>query len=302
MRCRKVESQLAPYLDGLLDSADKRAVEAHVAECPPCRRALSDMRAARDVLHALSPVRAPASFAPRVKAAARAEAAGALYPALLGGHARLVLAVGALALAVLLVGWQIGKPRLYVAPMTAGLGSADSALGEVVAVARAIEAAGNQARATHTDNHRPNRRPRRASRVASLIGPARPADTAAPSGPTAAPDAADSPPEMGAAPEEPAPEPTAPAVAPRPVMTLAAMDLRLLEASSGPVSPSPTAMLAPATDVPDETEAPGPATEVVTADSGGATAEPAAVYGAYPAVEADTPVCFASLLSTQSLD
>jgi anti-sigma factor RsiW len=46
--CRDLEEHLAPYVDGEETSAARRAVEAHLAACPPCHDHAVAERAARD--------------------------------------------------------------------------------------------------------------------------------------------------------------------------------------------------------------------------------------------------------------
>ena len=50
--CRELEEHLAPYVDGEETLAARRAVEAHLAACPPCLERAEAERAARDVVHA----------------------------------------------------------------------------------------------------------------------------------------------------------------------------------------------------------------------------------------------------------
>src|SRR5688500_4232386 len=48
--CRDLEEHLAPYVDGEETSAARRAVETHLAACPPCRDHAVAERAARDLV------------------------------------------------------------------------------------------------------------------------------------------------------------------------------------------------------------------------------------------------------------
>jgi anti-sigma factor RsiW len=48
--CRDLEEHLAPYVDGEETSAARRAVEAHLAACPPCHDHAVEERAARDLV------------------------------------------------------------------------------------------------------------------------------------------------------------------------------------------------------------------------------------------------------------
>lgn len=48
--CRELEEHLAPYVDGEEAPAARRAVEAHLAACPPCHDRAAAERAARDLI------------------------------------------------------------------------------------------------------------------------------------------------------------------------------------------------------------------------------------------------------------
>jgi anti-sigma factor (TIGR02949 family) len=48
--CRELDEQLAPYVDGEAPPAARRAIEAHMAGCPPCLDRAGDERAARDAV------------------------------------------------------------------------------------------------------------------------------------------------------------------------------------------------------------------------------------------------------------
>ncbi len=49
--CRDLDEQLTPYVDGEQAVDTRRAVEAHLAGCPPCHQHADTERAARDVVH-----------------------------------------------------------------------------------------------------------------------------------------------------------------------------------------------------------------------------------------------------------
>ena len=49
--CRELEEHFAPYVDGEEPPAARRAVEAHLAACPPCLEHADAERAARDLIH-----------------------------------------------------------------------------------------------------------------------------------------------------------------------------------------------------------------------------------------------------------
>jgi hypothetical protein len=120
MRCSRIERLLAGYVDGSLGEAEAHVVGNHLESCPACRQATEEARLAHQALRALPPVRAPASFAPRVKAALRAQAARAQaqpWPSLDLGT---LLPSAALALITIgTLGWFWTAPRSeYVAPLS----------------------------------------------------------------------------------------------------------------------------------------------------------------------------------------
>ncbi len=50
-RCRDLDERLTPYVDGEAGPDERRAVDAHLSKCPPCRGHADVERAARDVIH-----------------------------------------------------------------------------------------------------------------------------------------------------------------------------------------------------------------------------------------------------------
>ena len=50
-RCRDLDERLTPYVDGEAGPDERRAVDAHLSKCPPCRGHADAERAARDVIH-----------------------------------------------------------------------------------------------------------------------------------------------------------------------------------------------------------------------------------------------------------
>jgi anti-sigma factor RsiW len=49
-RCGDLDERLAPYVDGEADAETRRAIDAHLAACPPCRRRAEAEAAARATL------------------------------------------------------------------------------------------------------------------------------------------------------------------------------------------------------------------------------------------------------------
>jgi putative zinc finger protein len=49
-RCRDLDERLTPYVDGQAAPDERRAMDAHLAACPPCRDQAEAERAARDVI------------------------------------------------------------------------------------------------------------------------------------------------------------------------------------------------------------------------------------------------------------
>jgi anti-sigma factor RsiW len=50
-RCRDLDERLTPYVDGEAGPDQRRAVDAHLAKCPPCRGHADAERVAREVIH-----------------------------------------------------------------------------------------------------------------------------------------------------------------------------------------------------------------------------------------------------------
>ena len=79
VNCRDVELWLAPYVDGEAPPGTRASVDAHLAECPPCRARAEEERAARAVVTARRPdLRAYAPARLRARCAAQRAAAAAL--------------------------------------------------------------------------------------------------------------------------------------------------------------------------------------------------------------------------------
>jgi predicted anti-sigma-YlaC factor YlaD len=92
-RCFEARERMQALLDGPLSSGDRRALDAHAAECPACREALADTTALARALSAWPRVAPSAGFADRVLAAIRAK-----RPAREPLPARVLIALAAVAL------------------------------------------------------------------------------------------------------------------------------------------------------------------------------------------------------------
>jgi hypothetical protein len=71
MTCHESRERLSQLLDEVLPARDRALVEAHLADCPECRRELERLRATVSLLQRVEPVRAPVGFVDRVMAAVR---------------------------------------------------------------------------------------------------------------------------------------------------------------------------------------------------------------------------------------
>jgi anti-sigma factor RsiW len=71
MTCRESRERLSELLDEVLPASERAEVDAHLADCPECRRELERLRATVSLLQRVEPVRAPAGFVDRVMAGVR---------------------------------------------------------------------------------------------------------------------------------------------------------------------------------------------------------------------------------------
>jgi hypothetical protein len=71
MTCHESRERLSELLDEVLPAPERAEVEAHLADCPECRRELERLRATVSLLRRVEPVRAPVGFVDRVMAAVR---------------------------------------------------------------------------------------------------------------------------------------------------------------------------------------------------------------------------------------
>lgn len=75
MRCDQVEARISLHIDGLLDTREETALEAHLADCPSCRAVLADLEQLTATARALGPIEPPDTVWPRL--ALRLEASDA---------------------------------------------------------------------------------------------------------------------------------------------------------------------------------------------------------------------------------
>jgi hypothetical protein len=73
MNCSEIESLLPAYLDRLLPPEEKNRIEAHVAACPRCGRALAELQRTADFLRDLEAVEPPPFFEQKIMARVREE-------------------------------------------------------------------------------------------------------------------------------------------------------------------------------------------------------------------------------------
>jgi len=74
MTCKEIEGKLAPYQEGLLPPEERDIVETHLAACPQCSAALSDLVKTVGLIKGLPEVDPPPWFTQKVMAKVREEA------------------------------------------------------------------------------------------------------------------------------------------------------------------------------------------------------------------------------------
>ena len=74
MTCKEIKDLLPGMIDGALPEAEKKAIEAHLATCASCRKALADLRTSDARVKSLEDVEPPAWLKTRVMARVREEA------------------------------------------------------------------------------------------------------------------------------------------------------------------------------------------------------------------------------------
>jgi len=71
--CKDMENKIFLYLDNVLSTADKQAVEEHLKSCPQCSKALADLKKVKAMTGQLSEVEPPPWFKQKIMAKVRAE-------------------------------------------------------------------------------------------------------------------------------------------------------------------------------------------------------------------------------------
>ena len=71
MNCLDARDWFSGWVDETLTAEERARVDAHLAQCPDCRRELDRFRETVALLHRVEPPRAPGGFVPRVLEAAR---------------------------------------------------------------------------------------------------------------------------------------------------------------------------------------------------------------------------------------
>jgi anti-sigma factor RsiW len=88
-RCRDLDERLTPYVDGEAAPDERRAVDAHLAKCPPCRGHADAERAAREVIQQhRDELRPPAPDRLRARCVAHRDTGSTLAPRSSLGRAR----------------------------------------------------------------------------------------------------------------------------------------------------------------------------------------------------------------------
>lgn len=74
MNCKDIENSLPLYLDNLLSSAEKRAVEEHMKSCPKCGKEMAQLQKTEKLMDSLAEVEPPPWFKQKIMARVREEA------------------------------------------------------------------------------------------------------------------------------------------------------------------------------------------------------------------------------------
>ncbi len=96
MNCERIEKRLIAYMDGRASAAERREVEAHLADCGPCRTRAQEFRLLWGVLDEMPQVETSPAFDARLRARIAAEPSRASLWGWLVPSPRLALAVSLL--------------------------------------------------------------------------------------------------------------------------------------------------------------------------------------------------------------
>ncbi len=96
MDCERIEKRLIAYMDGRASAAERREVEAHLADCGPCRTRAQEFRLLWGVLDEMPQVETSPAFDARLRARIAAEPSRASLWEWLVPSPRLALAVSLL--------------------------------------------------------------------------------------------------------------------------------------------------------------------------------------------------------------
>lgn len=65
--CRELFARLSAYLDGELSAEERRRIEEHLCDCPPCVEFIASLRRTVDLCRGFDPGAAPPALAPELK-------------------------------------------------------------------------------------------------------------------------------------------------------------------------------------------------------------------------------------------
>ena len=104
MGCGRMEKMMMPFVDGRLKDSERRAVEAHLAECAGCRVRVSEFRAVSGLLDELPMIEPSGAFDARVRARVAAEPVKQSWWSVFAPSPRAALAASMLLLATIWIG------------------------------------------------------------------------------------------------------------------------------------------------------------------------------------------------------
>lgn len=112
MQCAEVQAKLAEYSVGLLDERERKAIEAHLAECASCAYELRTLERVDKLLGSVKPEEPPAHLWQNIRARIEAQPQKAQAPFWQSWFTLPRLALGSAIAAAILVGvLYFGMPR-----------------------------------------------------------------------------------------------------------------------------------------------------------------------------------------------